>query len=107
MIPDAQPSAATLSIGGAAAGGDGYVQALNAADVALDVSGWKLSGGGVAFTFLPGTVVPAGDSVYVAAGSVGAFKARSSGPRGGQGLFVVGPLSGTPDGSTLISISRP
>lgn len=50
-------------------------------------------------------VIPPKDSVYVAAGSVKAFKQRGSSPSGGQGLFVVGPLSGTPDGSTSISIS--
>ena len=38
-------------------------------------------------------MIPAQDSVFVAS-SIAAFKQRSSGPRGGQGLFVVGPLAG-------------
>lgn len=50
-------------------------------------------------------MIPPQDSVYVAATSVKAFKQRGSSPKGGQGLFVVGPLNGTPDGSTSISIS--
>ena len=38
-------------------------------------------------------MIPAQDAVFVAS-SIAAFKQRSSGPRGGQGLFVVGPLAG-------------
>ena len=52
-----------------------------------------------------GTVIPAKDSVYVAAGSINGFKNRGSGPSGSNGLFIVGPLTGTPDGTTSISIS--
>jgi hypothetical protein len=42
-----------------------------------------------------GTVIPAQDSVY-AAFNLAAFKQQ----RGGQGLFVVGPVSGQPLGAT-------
>ena len=38
-----------------------------------------------------GTVVPPRASVYVAS-SVSGFRERASSPRGGEGLFVVGPL---------------
>src|SRR5206468_2282377 len=55
---------------------------------AVDISGWNV-GGGVSFTFRPGTVVPAGGSLYLSP-NVNAFRTRASGPRGGQGLFVQG-----------------
>ena len=40
-----------------------------------------------------GTVIPPQDSLYAAV-DVGAFKRRPAAPAGGQGAFVVGPLSG-------------
>lgn len=82
------------------------MQVINNNEYAVDVSGWTLNGSGVSFKFIPGTVIPPRDSVYVAATSVKVFKQRGSSPKGGQGLFVVGPLNGTPDGSTSISIAR-
>ncbi|MFM8879890.1 MAG: lamin tail domain-containing protein, partial [Verrucomicrobiota bacterium] len=69
-----------------------YVALTNRSGLALDLSGWKLSGA-VDFTFHPGTVLPSNSVVYVSP-DVRQFRARSSGPRGGQGLFVVGPYSG-------------
>ena len=69
-----------------------YVCVSNAAPTALDISGWKLDGG-VQFTFKPGTVVPSNSVVFVSPDVV-AFRARTTGPRGGQGLFVVGPFQG-------------
>ncbi|KAH7617481.1 hypothetical protein NADE_007259 [Nannochloris sp. 'desiccata'] len=106
LIPSsraADPS--SLTIGSVSGGSDGYVEVRNNNEDAVDVSGWTLNGSGVSFKFIPGTVIPPQDSVYVAATSVKTFKQRGSGPRGGQGLFVVGPLNGTPDGSTSITIS--
>jgi len=105
LIPDAQPRDVSLSIGAVSTGSDGFVEVVNDNDIAVDVSGWKLSGGGVTFTFVPGTVIPPKDSVYVAASSIGTFKGRGSAPSGGQGLFVVGPMEGTPSGPAGISIS--
>lgn len=69
-----------------------YIQVRNPNSYSLDVSGWKL-GGGVQFTFKPGTVIPSNGAVYLSP-DVTAFRARVSGPRGGQGLFVQGPYSG-------------
>ena len=69
-----------------------YVELLNTNLTAVDISGWKL-GGGVTFTFAPGTVVPAQSRVYVSP-NVAAFRTRTAGPRAGQGLFVVGNYSG-------------
>lgn len=106
MIPDSQTIGATVSIGDVAPGSNGYVEVINGNDFAVDVSGWQLNWGGVSYTFVPGTIVPPKDSMYVAASSIATFKDRGSSPKGGEGLFVVGPLIGTPDGSASISISR-
>ena len=69
-----------------------YLCVTNPAPFALDISGWKLSGG-IDFTFKPGTVMPSNSVLYVSP-NVAAFRGRSSGPGGGQGLFVVGPYQG-------------
>ncbi len=69
---------------------------------AVDISGWRLSGG-VEFRFRPGTVVPARRSIVVSP-DVRQFRTRGIAPRGGQGVFVVGPYSGqlSARGETLI-----
>ncbi len=152
LVPEAQAGGAAASVGEVEGGADGYVRVNNDAEAALDVSGWKLSGGGASFKFVAGaldfiwfllsclrapalpplsfaalpalefwispdthltlppphtagTVIPPRSSVYVAASSIGTFKARGASPRGGEGRFVVGPLEGTPDGGD-VSISR-
>lgn len=69
-----------------------YVVLSNASPVAIDITDWKISGA-VSFTFQPGTVVPTGGRIHVSP-DVRQFRARTSGPRGGQGHFVVGPYSG-------------
>jgi len=69
-----------------------YIQLLNTNNYSVDVSGWKLSGG-IEFTFKPGTVIASNGVLYVSP-NVNAFRARTAGPRGGQGLFVQGNYSG-------------
>lgn len=69
-----------------------YIRLTNPHTVALDVSGWQLSGG-VTFVFPGGTVVPAGESLYVSP-ATGAFRSRTTAPTGGQGLLVTGPYTG-------------
>ena len=69
-----------------------YIKLDNPNDVAVDVSGWRLTGG-VQHTFRPGTVIPAGGSLYVTP-SVRAFLARTTGPSGDQELFVQGNYDG-------------
>jgi hypothetical protein len=97
-IPLAQPADAALDVMEVdynPASGDQtqeYVALTNRMPYAVDISGWKL-GGGVSFTFKPGTVVPSNSVVYVSP-DVRQFRARTTGPRGGLGLFVVGPYSG-------------
>ena len=97
-IPHAQTNSPMLTFGtidfNPASGNqtEEYVELVNSNSTAVDISGWQLQGG-VTFTFTPGTVVPASNHVYVSPDVV-AFRARSSGPRGGQGLFIVGNYSG-------------
>ena len=69
-----------------------YLRLNNLADTAVDISGWRLDDG-VRFTFKPGTVIPAGGSVYVSPNVVD-FRNRTAGPSGNQSLFVQGGYSG-------------
>jgi hypothetical protein len=69
-----------------------YVQLVNNNPFAVDVSGWQL-GGGVQHTFKAGTVILSSNALYVSPDVV-AFRARTSGPRGGQGLLVQGNYQG-------------
>ncbi len=95
------PDAATFGhvfithIEGSPASGDQdeeYITLNNPNPFAIDMSGWTLSGG-VAFTFDPGTVIVSGGEFYVSP-DLPAFRARATGPSGGQELFVVGPYNG-------------
>jgi hypothetical protein len=69
-----------------------YIELRNPNPFAVDVSGWKLTGG-VDHTFSDGVVIPAGGSLYVSP-NVAAFRARASSPKGGEGLFVQGNYDG-------------
>ncbi len=64
----------------------------NANAFAVDVSGWRLDGA-IRHTLQPGTVLPPGGALYLSPNAV-AFRARTTGPRGGQGLFVQGGYQG-------------
>ncbi len=72
-----------------------YLKIDNPTELAVDISGWRLSGG-IEHTFRPGTIIPAGSSLYVTP-SARAFRSRATGPTGGQGRLVqdgyVGHLS--------------
>lgn len=97
-IPLEQPTNATLSVVAwdynPTSGNQDqeYVQLTNANSFAVDISEWELSGG-IYFKFQQGTVVPANSSIFISP-NVATFRARTTGPRGGQGLFVVGPYDG-------------
>jgi len=69
-----------------------YIRLVNNADVAIDISGWNLTGG-VRFTFAPGTVIPSGHALYVSP-NARAFRERTVSPKGNEGRFVVGPYNG-------------
>ena len=97
-IPDAQPQDVTLKFGAyeynpASDNQDEeYIELINSDSYAVDLSGWQLIGG-VEHTFLPGTVLVAGGSLY-ASPNVRAFRTRAANPRGGQGRFVQGNYKG-------------
>jgi hypothetical protein len=69
-----------------------YLCLTNANRFAVDLTGWKVRGD-VEYEFKPGTVIPATHTLYLTPNVV-EFRARSSGPRGGQGLFVQGNYRG-------------
>jgi hypothetical protein len=122
-IPGAQPATFTINIGAIdvnpASGDQGqeYIQLTNPNAFAADISGWKLADA-VTYTIEPGTVIPVGGSVYIAA-NVADFRARTTGPRGNQGLLVIGGYDGqlsargetivlqNPAGATVSSLAYP
>ena len=69
-----------------------FIELVNSSDTAIDISGWRLTGG-VEHVFASGTVIPSNYSLYVTP-NVKAFRARDTGPAGGQSLFVQGGYSG-------------
>src|SRR5262249_34954884 len=97
-IPLAQPASATVGITRAEFNpassnqAQEYINLTNANPFAVDISAWELDGA-VRFQFEPGTVMAFGSPLFVSP-NVRAFRARTSAPRGGQGLFVVGPYEG-------------
>ena len=107
-IPDEQAANATLDFGtldpnpssGDPAGE--YLSLINSNPFAVDVSDWRVSGA-IRFQFKGGTVIPSNSTLYVAR-DLNAFRARQTSPRGGQGLFVVGPYDGqlSARGETLV-----
>ena len=69
-----------------------FIQLINTNNIAVDISGWKLTGG-INHVFKPGTVIPSNGVLYVAR-DVKAFRARQIPPKGGMGLFVQGDYKG-------------
>lgn len=73
----------------------------NTTATALDLSGWRISGA-VAHSFTAGTVVPTGAGTAAVeykgllhiVKNASAFRARSSGPKGGEKRFIQGNYSG-------------
>ncbi|HKX61987.1 MAG TPA: lamin tail domain-containing protein, partial [Verrucomicrobiae bacterium] len=111
-IPQSQPPNAAVTIfavefnPSSANQSQEYVCVTNPTTLALDISGWKLEGG-VNFTFKPGTVIAPTNVLFVSPNTV-AFRSRTTGPRGGQGLFVVGPYQGqlSARGETLTIVNK-
>jgi hypothetical protein len=98
LIPPAQLINAGVSLGAiefnpsSANQAEEYICLTNTLPFAVDISGWRLEGA-VQHTFAPGTVVRSNNVMYVSPDVV-AFRARTTGPRGGQGLFVQGNYRG-------------
>ncbi|MCA9213723.1 MAG: lamin tail domain-containing protein, partial [Planctomycetales bacterium] len=69
-----------------------YIKLDNPNDAAVDISGWRITGG-IEHVFKPGTIIPSNGSIYVSP-NVRTFRARETGPSGGQGLFVQGNYEG-------------
>jgi hypothetical protein len=97
-IPAAQPANAVILIASwdynpvSGNQNEQYVELRNTNSYPVDVSNWHLIGG-IEFTMLPGTIIPAGKSLYLAA-NVNAFRARAASPHAGQNLFVQGAYGG-------------
>ena len=68
----------------------------------MDISGWKVSGS-IEHTFKAGTVVPAGDRLFLTSNVMG-FRNRAANPKGGEALFVQGNYSGVLAAGGQVSI---
>jgi len=97
-IPNAQPAKPVIQFGDyefnpfSGNQDEEYIELLNSNSYAVDISDWQLVGG-VEHTFLPGTVIVAGGSLYVSP-NVSAFRSRTISPTGGEGRFVQGNYRG-------------
>ncbi|MDA7865423.1 CotH kinase family protein [Akkermansiaceae bacterium] len=78
-----------------------YIELINQSPTAIDVSDWRVDGA-VRLTLPPGTVIPAGDSLFISP-DVTAFRSRDLSPTGNEQRFVIGPYSGNlaAEGETL------
>lgn len=97
-VPAAQPEAPAVIFGdiefNPASGvqDEEYVELVNPNAFAVDLSGWKVSGG-IALVIKVGTVIPAGGSLYLSP-DPSAFRSRLVPPTGGEGRFVQGGYDG-------------
>ena len=69
-----------------------FVELFNLSPSAVDLSGWRIAGA-VTMELPPGTVIPAGGSLYLSPDKE-AFLQRDLSPTGGEQRFVLGPYSG-------------
>lgn len=107
-IPALQPTNAVILISGLEYNptngnqAQEYIELRNTNSYTIDISGWTLSGA-VDFTFIGGTAIVSNSVAYVVPDKK-AFRARTTGPRGGQNLLVLGPYKGqlSARGETII-----
>jgi hypothetical protein len=78
-----------------------YLELINQSPTATDISGWGIRGA-ITFTLPPGTVIPAGGTLYLSPNKK-AFRVREISPTGNEQRFVVGPYEGhlAAEGETL------
>jgi hypothetical protein len=97
-IPLTQPTNAVISVAGvefnpsSANQQEEFIRLTNGNPYAVDISNWKLDGA-VEFIFKGGTVMPSNSVLYVTP-NTRAFRNRAVAPRGGMGLYAVGPYQG-------------
>jgi hypothetical protein len=97
-IPASMPAAPQINFGAydsnpASANQDQeFIELINPNAYSVDVSGWTIAGG-ITHTLKSGTVMLPGSSLYLTPKSA-AFRARTTGPGGGQRLFVQGGYNG-------------
>jgi len=97
-LPDAQPPDACVDFGrieflpASGVQDEEFVELVNTNDYAVDVSGWSLDGG-ISITLNGGTVIAAGQSLFVSP-DVNDFRRRVTGPTGGRSCFVQGDYKG-------------
>ncbi len=102
-MPAAQAAAPAINIAtvdyNPGIGNQEYVKLTNTGTVAVDVSGWVLSGA-IDYRIPDGTVIPTGGgttenigALYIARDPVG-FRARTTGPKSAQFCYCVGPYDG-------------
>ena len=94
VIPPANPSPPIIIRfiqGDPASGkmGEEYVILSNPSPLAADISGYSM-GGAIRFALPEGTVIAAGDNLYLSP-NVKLFRKRTTSPTGGEGLHVTGP----------------
>ena len=113
VLPPSQSPTATVQFGtvefSPASGNQAeeYFTLVNSNPVAVDVSGWEVTGA-VRHVLKPGTVIPAGGTLHLSP-DVNAFRGRTTGPSGNQGLFVQGDYNGqlSARGETLTLMDGP
>ncbi len=97
-IPNAQSENALLQFGQVESEPESgnqdeeYIEIINPNNYAVDISDWKLTEG-ITHTFHKGTVICAGDSLFVSP-DLKTFNDRTASPKRGEGLFVQGDYKG-------------
>jgi hypothetical protein len=97
-IPPSQPVSPAVNFGtieyNPASGNqdEEFIELINSNAYDLDISGWILEGG-VTHVMKGGTVIPAGESLYLSPNSA-AFRNRALSPKGGENRFVQGNYGG-------------
>jgi hypothetical protein len=95
-IPASQPKDVVLEFGTVETqGGSGeqFACILNRNRFGVDITGWRLAGAGVEHQFRPGTVIPAGKSLFVV-GDVRRFRSKPPASAGSAPFFVQGDWNG-------------